>query len=63
MLREPVFYVGLAAGAVLAWLIAGRGTTTVTGAPKFPRSIRRTPRRGAAWFGHQRDTRPRGDVA
>lgn len=62
MLRSPHFYVGAAAGVLLAWLIAGRSGRLVTGRPVFPRPIRRTPRRGARWYGRPRDSRDRHEA-
>jgi hypothetical protein len=54
MLREPHIYVGLAVGAVVAWLLTrGRGQL-VPITPHFTRPIRRTPRRGASWPGQPR---------
>ena len=51
MLREPTFYVGLAAGAVVAWLIARRRDQLVVGAPHYVKPITRRGRMGQNWPG------------
>ena len=53
MLREPVFYAGLAVGGLLAWWLAKRRGGLVAGTPYIPRPIRRVGRRGAGWAGGQ----------
>lgn len=51
MLRSGVFWVGVAAGGLVAWLWARRGQQLIAATPYFPKALRRQGRRGQSWPG------------
>lgn len=51
MLRSGVFWAGVAAGAVVTWMVAKRRGTLIAATPYFPKPLRRQGRRGGGWPG------------
>ena len=53
MLKSGAFYLGIAAGALVTWMVARRRGQLIPATPYYPRLLRRYGRRGQGWAGGQ----------
>lgn len=51
MLRSGAFYLGVAAGALVTWMVARRRGQLIAATPYRPRPLRRSGRIGHGWAG------------
>ena len=53
MLRSGAFYLGVAAGALVTWMVARRRGQLIPATPYYPRPLKRFGRLGRSWRGGQ----------